>query len=89
MTRKSITQTDLQSRYETTYASIRRTYVRARIEEILKQPGFRPSGNWRQAAKDQAHREFNDFVREEKARAIAEAKPSDADEHRQERRSTR
>ena len=73
MTYKSITQTDSQSKSEVAYDSIRRTYVRARIEEILKQPGFRPSGNWRQAVKDQAHREFNSFVREEKARAVAEA----------------
>lgn len=70
---KTISQRITSPSTRPSYPEIRRIYVRARVEEILKDPSFRPAGNWRRAAKDQAHQEFNDFVREEKAAAVAAA----------------
>lgn len=58
-----------------TYGEIRKTYVVARVETLLRTMRFTGVlGNWRQAAKTEAHREFNAFVHSERAKAAEEAR---------------
>lgn len=49
------------------YREIRKVYITARTEEIKTQPTF---GNWRQFRKDEARREFDDFVQSERGKAV-------------------
>jgi hypothetical protein len=57
-----------------TYGEIRKTYVVSRIESLLSTMRFGALGNWRQAAKNEAHREFNAFVQAERAKAAEAAR---------------
>jgi hypothetical protein len=57
-----------------TYGEIRKTYVQSRVETLLRTMRFIGGGNWRQAAKNEAHREFNEFVQAERAKAAQEAR---------------
>jgi hypothetical protein len=57
------------------YGEIRKTYVVSRIETLLHTMRFTGVlGNWRQAAKNRAHQEFNAFVQAERAKAAQDAR---------------
>lgn len=62
-----------------TRAEMRRTYVNARLDELQ---GVTPplQANWRQQHKDQAHAEFNDFMRSEIEKAIKDDRAERRDE---------
>jgi hypothetical protein len=57
-----------------TYGEIRKVYVLSRVESLLSTMRFGALGNWRQAAKNEAHREFNAFVQAERDKAALEAR---------------
>jgi len=57
-----------------TYREIRKSYVESRVETLLKTMRFGVFGNWRQAAKNGAHREFNAFVQAGRDKATREAR---------------
>ncbi|MCB5280307.1 hypothetical protein [Arthrobacter sp. ES1] len=57
------------------FGEIRKDYVVSRIENLRRNTmRFNGRGNWRQAAKDDAHQEFNAFVHAERAKAAQDAR---------------
>lgn len=57
------------------FREIRKIYVQQRVETLLRSPGARHyPGNWRQGAKEEAHREFNAFVQTERDKAAEDAR---------------
>lgn len=67
--------TTSENRSFPTYGEIRKTYVMSRVETLLHTMRFTGVlGNRRRAAKEEAHREFNEFVQAERAKAAQEAR---------------